>query len=102
MLLLDDDDELPASADPSESDLATRLGPDGVRAIDLELASHASSRWLKVARVVLDALRSSGFDVTDEAIALHVRRVATLVASGVLEAQGNLRRPRWSEVRLPP
>src|SRR5688572_23394878 len=65
MLFLDDDDELPASPEPSEAELATRLGSDGLRAIDAALARHAESRSLKVARVVVDALRSSGFAVAD-------------------------------------
>jgi hypothetical protein len=100
MLLLDDDDELPASPQPSESELAAQLGPVGMHAIDTALTSHARSCWLKVARVVFDALRSGGFEAEDDIVAVHVRQVANLVASGVLEAQGNLRRPRWSEIRL--
>jgi Protein of unknown function len=101
MLLLDDDDELPTLPNPSEAKLSVQVGEQGLRAIDAALVSHAKPSWLKVARVVHDALGSGGFVITDEVVRLHVRRVAALVEVGSLEAQGNLRRPRFSEVRLP-
>ena len=100
MLLLDDDDELPKSPEPGELVLVARLGLDGLRAIDAALLGHARPTWLKVARVVHQALDSGCFAIDDDIVDLHVRRVAGLVASGSLESQGNLRRPRWSEVRL--
>jgi hypothetical protein len=101
MLLLDDNDELPLVPDEAEAELASRLGEDGVRAIEEALVSHARAHWLKVARVVIDALKAGGFPVAEDGpIQLHVRRVIALVDSEKLEAQGNLRRPRWSEVRL--
>jgi hypothetical protein len=101
MLLLDDDDELPLLPDEAEARLETGLDEEGVRAIDEALRRHARRGWLKVARVVIDALVAGGFGSSDEvSVRLHVRRVIFLVDSGVFEAQGNLRRPRWSEVRL--
>jgi hypothetical protein len=101
MLLLDDDDELPAFPEPSEAALSVQLGEQGLRVIDAALMSHARPSWLKVARVVHDALGRGGAVMTDDIVRLYVRRVATLVEGGSLEAQGNLRRPRFSEVRLP-
>jgi len=101
MLLLDDDDELPESPVPSEVVLAARVGLNGLQAIDAALVCHAKPTWLKVARVVHEALDAGGFAVEDDTVDLHVRRVVSLVASGKLELQGNLRRPRWGEVRLP-
>jgi hypothetical protein len=101
MLLLDDDDELPQSPEPGEVQLTARLGLDGLQAIDAALASHARPTWLKVARIVHEALDDGHFAIDDDAVNLHVRRVASLVASGKLESQGNLRRPRWCEVRRP-
>jgi hypothetical protein len=101
MLLLDDDGELPTSPDPSESALSVRLGEQGLRNVDAELMSGARPSWLKVARVVSDALESGGFETADDVVNLHVRRVIALVQLGQLEAQGNLRRPRFSEIRLP-
>jgi|SRR5262245_49753808 len=102
MLLLDDDDELPASADETEARLASQAGADGLRAIDAALTSHAQHRWLKVARVVSDAMKAGGFSFTDEdQVRLHVRRLVGLVESGALQVAGNPMRPRFSEVQLP-
>ena len=102
MLLLDDDDELPAVPDQGETQLAAQLGPDGLRSVDATLRRQAKRSWLKVSGVVSDAMSAGGFPLSDDSrIALHVRRVIRLVDSGELEARGNLRRPRSSEVRLP-
>ena len=103
MLLLDDDDELPSVPDDAEAMLTAQLGADGLRAIDEALRRHSREGWLKGARVVVDALKTGGFPISEDAyVDLHARRLMTLVESGVLEARGNLRRPRWSEVRLQP
>jgi hypothetical protein len=101
MLLLDDQAELSAQPDEVETALGAQLGEQGLSAIDDTLKEHTQRRWLKVARVVLDALTAGGAPVSNETcIALYVRRVIALVDAGVFEAQGNLRRPRLSEVRL--
>jgi hypothetical protein len=101
MLLLDDDDELPSQPDEAETSLSGELGDAGLRAIDDALRKSARRSWLKVAHVVFDALKAGGLDPFDDAsLHLYVRRVVSLVDSGSLEAQGNLHRPRWSEVRL--
>jgi len=102
MLLLDDDDELLPEPDNAEAMLSSRLGASGLRAIQDTLTRHTERRWLKVARVVADAITAGGFPLSDEAhVCLHVRRLIGLVDSGALEAQGDLRKPRSSEVRLP-
>ncbi len=101
MLLLDDDDELPTLPGEEELELSLQLGSETLLAIDAALVDHARAQWLKVARVVHDAIKARGFAFDDSVIDLHVRRVIQLVDANVLEAQGNLRRPRWSEVRTP-
>ena len=100
MLLLDDDDELPASPEPGEVALTEQLGPHGLQAVDAALLAHAKPTWMKVASVVHDALSSGGFAIEDDAVDLHVRRVGELVRSGLFDGQGNLHRPRFSEVRV--
>lgn len=101
LLLLHDDDELPEVPDEHESQFAATFTVDRLRGIDATLTRCARDRWLKVARVVIDALSLAGLPKTDDRYAaLHVRRVIVLVESGVLEAQGDPRRPRFSEVRL--
>lgn len=101
MLLLDDDDELPDVPSPSEMELADRLGPDGLRAVDRALLDAATPRFLKIARVVSQALQSQGLFSADDAPAdLFTRRIIGLIGAGLLESAGNPRKPRFSEVRL--
>jgi hypothetical protein len=99
MLLLDDDDVLPDVPDEAETLLAAQLGTDRLKRIDDNLREHVQDRWLKVARVVADSVRNAGVSLSDEnVVRLHVRRVKALVESGFIEGQGNLLRPRWSEI----
>jgi hypothetical protein len=101
MLLLDDEDQLPASPTREETAFADALGPNGMTSIDDAIIKATRQRWLKVARVVPDAIDAGGFSPEEERVQLHVRRIIALVEAGALEAQGNLRQPRFSEVRLP-
>jgi hypothetical protein len=102
MPLDDDDDEMPEEPEEEERALAEQLGPDGLGAIDATLQRCTQRRWLKVARVIADAMQAGNFGIsTDGAWDLHTRRVIALVEAGVLEAQGHPCRPRFSEVRLP-
>lgn len=96
-----DDWELPSAASERERALAESLGPAGLQSIDDAITKATQPRWLKVARVVSDAIRAGGHVGDEPHFDLHVRRVIALVESGALEAQGNLRWPRFSEVRLP-
>lgn len=101
MMLIDDGDELPGTPDEGETQLVTTLGTARLERIDETIRKHVHTRWLKVARVVALAMKDGDFSPTDaDAVRLHVRRVSALVESGAIEGQGNLRKPRWSEVRL--
>ena len=102
MLLLDDDDELPLVPTAHEAAFAASLGGEGVAAIDERLLRHASAAQSKVAKVIDEALEEAGFDPwEDGCVELHARRVIALVEAGRLQGFGRLRKPRWSEVRLP-
>lgn len=101
MLLLDNDDQLPDSPTEAETLLAESLGAAGLLAIDEAIVNAARTRWLKVARVVVDAIRAAGFSTEEAHVQLHVRRTIGLVSAGRLDVQGNVHRPRFSEVRLP-
>jgi hypothetical protein len=72
--------------------------------IDRLLLSFCNTQWQKVAKIIGNVLQviekrqircSIGFAVTIDA------RMAILVRNGKLEAQGNIRKWRYSEVRLP-
>jgi hypothetical protein len=96
------DDELPEIPDSGEAEMTAKLGEAGLRAIDETLCGCAKTSWLKVARVVADALDAGGFhSFGDAPVDLHVRRIIELAHAGAIESRGNLRKPRWSEVRLP-
>jgi hypothetical protein len=101
MLLLDDDDQLPDAPTEAETLLAESLGAAGLLAIDEAIVNATPTRWLKVARIVVDAITAAGFSTEEAQVQLHVRRTIALVAAGRLDAQGNVQRPRFSEVRLP-
>jgi hypothetical protein len=96
-----DDWELPLVASESERTLADSIGPAGLRSIDYLITKATQPHWLKVARVVADAMKAGGYSGDEPDFDLHVRRVIVLAGTGALEAQGNLRRPRFSEVKLP-
>lgn len=99
-MLLFDADPLPAFPSPAETALADRLGPEGIREIDEAILHASAARFLKVARIVIDSLDAVGSSWRDEpTVHLHVRRVIALAKAGRLESQGDLHRPRWSEVR---
>jgi hypothetical protein len=65
-------EELPSLPDEAEARLVTQLGEKGLRDVDDALGKSARRGWLKVARVVLDALKAGGFETSDDVfIHLH-------------------------------
>ncbi|HWU70370.1 MAG TPA: DUF3658 domain-containing protein [Pseudoxanthomonas sp.] len=76
------------------------LTQDDLVAIDQALLANSGGEWKKVALVVsmaMDAHPDRYHDIPD---IFYGQRVMELVASGELESQGNLRRMRFSEIRL--
>ena len=69
--------------------------------LDATILSHARERWQKVARVAAETMQDRGLDPSDKQLDIVVARVCALVGGGRLVAQGDLSRPRFSEVRLP-
>jgi hypothetical protein len=77
------------------------MSPASNQYIDGLILSTAVSQWRKVAFIVgsvFDECRKNGTRTSVYAIAGRIR---ALVDEGKLEAQGNLSRWRYSEVRLP-
>jgi hypothetical protein len=92
---------LPDEPGADEIALTEKLGPAGVNRVDACLMRLALPQWRKVALIVVKALDEGGFESSDAgAFPLHQRRLIALIESGQLEGQGDLRQPRWSEVRL--
>ena len=71
--------------------------------IDDTILAVAESDWLKVARVIVDAARAEGSGLLDNGQGHQAigKRIEVLVREGRLIAQGNLKKPRYGEVRLP-
>ncbi|WP_165424364.1 DUF3658 domain-containing protein [Pseudoxanthomonas winnipegensis] len=95
----DNQDDPPLDAEDLEA-VAT-LTQDDFNAIDQALLVASSTSWRKVASVVgaaRDTYPDLYHDIPD---VFYSHRVRTLVSDGKLEAQGNLHRMRFSEVRLP-
>ena len=67
--------------------------------VDDEIMRGASTSWQKVAMIVGRIIMANPHrHIPDTAI---VERIKLLVARGKLEAQGNLDKMRYSEVRIP-
>ncbi|MGH7123697.1 MAG: DUF3658 domain-containing protein [Stellaceae bacterium] len=78
----------------------TGLSSAPITFYDDELLSYAETRWLKVARIVGEALANQqGFARCDDL--LLAARVCALANAGRLEARGNPLKMRFSEARLP-
>jgi hypothetical protein len=72
--------------------------------LDALLLSFCDQRWLKVARIAgntLQALEDRGITSAGKLADQIDARLAALVDSGKLEAKGNIKRWRYSEVGLP-
>jgi Protein of unknown function len=72
--------------------------------IDRMLLSFCEKRWLKVARIIgktMEVLERRGVEMDGGVADQMDARMAALVGSGQLEAAGNIKKWRYSEVRLP-
>ncbi len=67
--------------------------------IDAAVLSNVTRHWAKVAMVAVKSMDQLSLPTTDESLETILRRVEALVAIGRIEAQGNLKLPRHSEVR---
>jgi hypothetical protein len=67
-------------------------------ALDALILSSASERWQKVAKIIAVVSERAGDGANFDAIAARIR---ALVDAGKLQAEGDLSRWRYSEVRLP-
>ena len=71
--------------------------------IDAAILAVTKPRWLKVARIVIDAEKQLGTfsQDGDESAKRVAKRIELLVDDGRLVAQGDVTNWRHSEVRLP-
>jgi len=86
---------------PEEAAAFARLSKEEVKEIDNAILSCAASRWLKVARVVVEAEGKLRAKYPQFSYNFYADRVAFLAESDCLDWQGDLSCIRFSEVRLP-
>lgn len=95
------DDDQDWSLTEGEALLIAGLPPELITRIDDALLAESTHRFQKVARIVGGVMQSFSDGPSGIPDIYYARRIAKLVEAGLLESQGNLRRMRFSEVRLP-
>src|SRR5262249_695807 len=86
---------------PEQEALVRALSTESIENIDAVLLAQVSVQWRKVAMVVglaMSALEDRRIGIPD---IYYAQRVRLLVERGMLEAEGDLSRMRYSEVRRP-
>ena len=83
-----------------QQELVSRLSSSQLECIDAALLSNCSNQWRKVARVVGSTMTESTNKVEGVPDVFYAQRVVGLVEQGALLSQGNLKRMRFSEVKL--
>ena len=89
----------PLTAD--DHDNIAKLTANQLALMDEALLAYASNSWRKLARVACAAMDATKPSVAGIPDIYFAQRIALLVSQGRLEAQGNMRRMRFSEVRFP-
>ena len=80
--------------------MADSIGFAQLQAIDQAILTEAEPRWHKVARIVGNLMSAWPQFPREIPTQLYVQRIESLVGRGELESSGDLRRIRYSEVRL--
>lgn len=92
--------DLDSDLSPDEERSAAMLTPVQLAEIDAALLQACSPRSRKLAMIVATAMHNLPQRIDGLPDVFYARRVSAMVASGKLEAIGDLRRMRYSEVRL--
>jgi hypothetical protein len=94
------EEELDSAPTAAELKIINKLTPDQVKRIDEVLLAQTALEWRKVARVVGSAMLQMKGEYPGLPDVYYSGRIAELVTAGKLQSQGNLRRMRFSEVRI--
>lgn len=94
-----DDDDLNVVLDDVDAKAIAALTVEDVAAIDEAILSKLSSHWQKTALVIATSMYTYPDRYDDIPDVFYGRRVVTLAQQGLLEASGDLRKWRFSEVR---
>ncbi len=78
-----------------------KLTASDLEKIDKAILKNSSHQWRKVARVVGQTLLEFQSDFPGVPDIFYSERIELLVNSGALQSQGNLKKMRYSEIKLP-
>jgi hypothetical protein len=96
-----DDDDLNVVLDDEATKAIAALTAEDIAAIDEAILSKLGSHWRKTAFVIAVAMYAYPERFEDIPDVFYGRRVLALAQQGLLEASGDLRKWRFSEVRVP-
>jgi Protein of unknown function len=85
----------------SELKIVALLTPSDFEKIDKQILANIVVNWRKLARVVAQTMGDLEREFPLVPDLFYAHRVMVLTDNGLIEAQGNLKRLRYSEVRLP-
>jgi len=94
-----DDDDLSVVLDDEDTKAIAALTAADVAAIDAAILSKLSSHWQKTALVIAISMYAYPDRYDDIPDVYYGQRVLALAQQGLLEASGDLRKWRFSEVR---
>ena len=95
------DEEIESSEMSLDEKLAIdALSADDIEAIDKALMSHSAGNWQKVAMVVVGAMYAYPDKFEEIPDFFYGQRISALIASGHLEADGDVSDMRHSEIRI--
>lgn len=97
---LNDQDQNDPPLTSEQEELVNKLMASEVENIDEALLSNISSYWKKVASVVGATMMDLENRVEGIPDVYYANRIIYLAEKGLIESQGNLRRMRFSEIRL--
>ncbi|MFP3567191.1 DUF3658 domain-containing protein [Paraburkholderia sp. SIMBA_030] len=97
----DDDDRDDPALTADELALVNSLTDEELRNIDAVIVQNVKRDYRKVAMVVGLAIMGNKKHIKGVKDIFYAERVRLMVEQGTLESVGNLRRMRYSEVRLP-
>jgi hypothetical protein len=94
-----DDDNLNVVLDDEDTKAIAALTTEDVAAIDEAIVSKLTHQWQKTASVIAMSMYAYPDKYDDVPDVFYGKRILALAEQGALEANGNLRQWRFSEVR---
>lgn len=93
-------DDVNVVLDEEDTNAIAALAASDVDAIDQAILSNSSCHWKKTALIIATAMYAYPDRYDDIPDVFYGQRILALAQKGLLEASGDLRQWRFSEVRL--